>query len=108
MVTAALTVFFLLIAGHYVVDFGLHSDWVARNKARKVGVGVWGHVLTAHASMQGLSVYLATQSLNLAVAELVAHWLIDFSKCEGKLSFHQDQLLHVVCRITWYVIYLTT
>jgi hypothetical protein len=30
---------------------------------------------------------------------LVAHWLIDYLKSAGVTNFHQDQLLHVACKI---------
>jgi hypothetical protein len=34
-----------------------------------------------------------------ALAEFILHWLIDFAKCERWTNFHQDQSLHLVCKL---------
>lgn len=98
-----MTNLFLLIAGHYVVDFGLQSDWMAKNKVPGQS-GVWIHVLAAHCFMQGLTVYLVTQVLWLSLAEIVAHAAIDTLKGTGKIEFHSDQALHLVCRCAWWLL----
>lgn len=106
-------VFFAMLCAHALVDFSLQTEWIAKNKNRNaVPVGyvaalhgpmqlVWPHVLTAHALMHGGAVWLATGSTLMGVCETVAHWLIDFCKCEKLYGIHMDQALHVGCKLLW-------
>lgn len=98
-------IFFMLIAGHYLADFALQSDFLAQAKNRNTQVGkvFWPHALMAHSSIHGLVVGLITGSLLLAVAETVTHWLIDFYKCEEKISLRLDQALHIACKVIYVV-----
>ena len=103
--------FFKLIVAHVFVDFSLQSDLMgkAKNKnnesyPRLVGEGYvpyWPYWLTAHAVIHGGAVYLATGSLLFGCIEIIAHWIIDFAKCEKWTNTNQDQLLHVLCKIIY-------
>jgi hypothetical protein len=98
--------FFLLIAAHFLLDFPLQSDIVAINKNRNAKTKMqesipWWYFLTAHAFCHGLAVALITQSLWLALAETLLHFIIDFFKCEKYYSIHFDQSLHLMCKIAW-------
>lgn len=96
---------FLLLAYHYVADFSLQGDWMARNKMPGRGAfPYWFHVMLAHCMIQALGVYLATNSVGLALGELAAHLVIDYSKCRNWIDFNVDQLLHILCKIAWFVI----
>ena len=109
---------FRLLCGHALADFCLQSEWVARNKNRHASPAgydpklhgakqcVWPYVLTAHALTHGLAVYLATGLLALGLAETVAHWLIDFFKCERWYGIHIDQGLHLACKVAWLILAL--
>ena len=105
--TEFFTLFFLLIAGHALADFVLQSDVMAMGKNRHSDIHVgkgknfpsWQYWLGAHTLIHGGVVCLVTQSLALGVLETLLHSIIDFLKCEGKLTFHQDQLLHLICKI---------
>lgn len=111
-----ITLIFKLLAGHALADYALQTDWVAKNKNRHaIPVGynpelhgpmqtVWPYVLSSHALIHGLMVYAATGSVVLAYAETVAHWLIDFGKCEKWYGIHTDQALHVACKVMWIAI----
>ncbi len=106
-------VLFALLCGHALVDFSLQTEWIAKNKNRHaIPSGyvralhgpmqtVWPHVLTAHALMHGGAVWLATGSTMMGVYETIAHWLIDFGKCERWYGIHADQGLHVACKLVW-------
>ncbi len=103
---------FWLLVGHAVGDFGLQSDWMARYKNRHMqGQSVfsakpeliWLEVLSAHCLIHAGAVALATGSVLLGLLEFVAHWLIDFCKCEDYFGFHTDQCLHIACKILWFV-----
>lgn len=103
---------FLMICAHALADFPLQGEFIAKAKNRhtpafNVPPGqkpqkVWLHALTAHALIHGGFVYLITGSLALGLAETVAHWLIDFGKCENWYGIHVDQGLHIGCKIAWW------
>lgn len=89
--------FFILIMVHYLCDFSLQNDFVAKFKAIKINGEynpIWYHCLTAHCAIHSLGVYVVTKSLWLAAIMFVTHFIIDQSKCLNKLTFNQDQLLH--------------
>lgn len=103
------TLLFLLVAGHALADFVLQNEVMAMGKNRHSSVHQkrgphfppWPYWLGAHTLIHGAVVYLLTHSLLLALAETLLHSLIDFLKCEGKLNFHQDQLLHLLCKVAY-------
>ena len=105
--TEIFTLLFLLIAGHALADFVLQNDVMAKGKSRHHEIHkdrgkhfpVWQYWLGAHTLIHGAVVLLITDSLLLALLETLLHTIIDFLKCERKLSFHQDQLLHLLCKI---------
>jgi len=103
---------FLLFAGHFLADFPLQGEYVAKMKSRhyvpehipqgQTPTSVWFYALTAHAFIHGLAVYLITQSLLWGTYQVITHWIIDFMKCENLLNPHQDQLLHYwMLILTW-------
>lgn len=105
--------FFLLCLGHFVADYPLQSDFIAKGKNRwrpvdpaSIPMGqtpqtVWPWVLTAHAATHAAAVFLITQSALLAALELIVHWAIDYGKCANRYGIHMDQGLHVACKAAW-------
>lgn len=108
--------FFKLLIGHAFADFALQNDYVAKFKQRyhptppPTGQYIppllqynphWFWVLGAHALMHGGVVWIITGRVEFALTEVVAHAWIDFSKCEGKINYHVDQFLHVVCKVLY-------
>lgn len=89
-----------LLMGHYVADFGLQNEFTAKFKVPG-SAPFWFHVMISHCAIQALPVLLITGLWYLAVAEFVAHFVIDYCKCIGKLTFNQDQALHITCKIAW-------
>lgn len=89
--------FFLLVAVHFLCDFSLQNDFIAQAKNHKTTLGseYWYWVLPAHGFIHGLGVYLVTGSVIYGLIEVVAHSLIDYSKCDGHLDFNADQFLHL-------------
>lgn len=106
--------FWWLVVGHAFGDFVAQGEAMAmgKNRHRPAGVGppagrffpAWPYWMSAHALMHGAAVALATQSVPLGVAEAVAHWGIDFGKCEDWYGFHMDQALHILCKVAWVVL----
>lgn len=88
-------ILWLLIIGHFFVDYCLQSDWIAKNK------GTDFYAMLGHTSAHALFVYLVTGSYVLASAELICHTFIDTLKCDGRINIHKDQCLHIVCKVAW-------
>jgi hypothetical protein len=111
MSDAVLTLAFWLLVAHFVADYPLQGDTTAREKNRHSTTELQKHVpwfywLTAHALMHGGAVALITGWLTLGAAETLAHWLIDFGKCERWYSIHADQALHLGCKVVWLLVAL--
>lgn len=92
-----------LLVAHVIADYPLQGDFLAKAKNRFIPLAgaPWYHALGAHALIHGGFVAAITGSLWLGLAEFVCHALIDDSKCAGRLTFNQDQLLHVSCKVAW-------
>jgi hypothetical protein len=98
------SLFLQLLIGHALCDYPLQGDFIGKFKSHRVaspipGAIIWWHLLSAHCLIHSGAVWIVTGSATLAVVELVAHWLIDYLKSAGVTNFHQDQLLHVACKI---------
>ena len=95
-----------LLAAHVFADFvfqgAVMATWKNRHKKHPTPCPCWAVWLTAHAVVNAACVFYVTQSLGLAIAEFILHWLIDLAKCEGQLGPHRDQLLHVICKVTYW------
>ena len=98
-----ISMLFLMIAGHYLADYPLQGDFLAKAKNRNTEVGKehWKHALVAHSMIHALPVAFVTGSVFLALAEAVVHGLTDYAKCEGKLSLNQDQAIHLTSKVVW-------
>jgi hypothetical protein len=104
-----------MLVGHSLADYPLQSEWMvhAKNRHNKQPSSsskrpdlIWIHVLTAHAFIHGGMVALFTQNLWLGLAEVIAHWFIDFGKSEDWYGFHTDQMLHISCKVVWAICWL--
>lgn len=94
---------FWLIVLHAICDYPLQGDFLAKAKNRAAPIsGVpWWQALGAHAAIHAGAVMLITGVIWLALLEFLAHCLIDDAKCRGRLSFNQDQGLHLACKVAW-------
>jgi len=111
----SLAVFFALLIGHAICDFPLQGPFLAAAKNRHTPVptpkggeplprNVWAYALSAHSLIHAAPVWLITGSATLALVEVVLHWIIDYSKCEGCMHFGADQLFHVLCKLGYAVV----
>ena len=110
-----------LLAGHALMDYALQTDPMAVCKCRRSNHPLqqsvpWYYWMTAHALLHGATVGVLIRwgygdlwgdavwnlALGFAVAETIAHWLIDYGKCEKFISIHTDQALHVLCKVAWW------
>jgi hypothetical protein len=94
---------FLMIVGHYLADYPLQGDFLAKAKNRNTDVGKehWVHALTAHSMIHAGMVAVVTGNMWLGLAEAMVHGLTDFLKCEGKLTLNQDQAIHLLSKVVW-------
>lgn len=93
-----------LLALHFLFDFPLQGDFLARGKNHRAPLpGVpWWVCLGAHAFLQGAGVALILP-VPFALAEMAAHFAIDWCKSEGLLgsgetAFIRDQGAHIWLR----------
>jgi hypothetical protein len=109
-----LVLFFAFLIGHALGDYPLQGKFLAIRKNRHIKMvdytgetpgTLWVYCLSAHALVHAGIVWLILEAFHLpyapeiALAELILHWLIDFAKCERWTNFHADQALHVVCKV---------
>lgn len=103
---------FAMFIGHALADYPLQGSFLAAGKNRNgdcsiffggsaVPKGLWIHALTAHALIHAGAIWVVTGSATLSVAEFFIHWIIDFIRCEDRISFTTDQLLHYSCKIVY-------
>lgn len=91
--------FLKLLAGHFVADYPLQSDFIANGKKRPGLYGVpWYYTLSGHAATHAVAVYLVTGSMVPSLVEFAAHFVIDTLKCEKLIGIHTDQWLHIGCK----------
>lgn len=107
-------IFWLLVA-HAVADFSLQIDAMAKGKNRHNKttpppgakfVPCWPYWLSAHALIHGGAVAMVLD-WRFGIAETIAHWLIDFGKCENRYGVHYDQLMHMCCKVIWLTLFVT-
>jgi hypothetical protein len=96
----------LLLAGHALCDYPLQGDFLAKGKNPRLPLpGVpWYQCMAAHALIHAGMVYLITRSTTFASLEFVVHFWTDYAKCEGKLTFNQDQAIHYAFKVLWAVL----
>jgi hypothetical protein len=106
------SVLLLLVFGHLVADYPAQNTFLAigKNKFRdeeateKYKHYPWWYVLGVHAGIHAGFVLLFTGSAALCVAEFLVHFKIDMTKNEGRISFLQDQSLHYLCKLAWWLL----
>lgn len=79
----------------------------AKNPNHALGRDVWWVVLPLHAFIHGAFVYLITGSLILGLAEVMIHSVVDLSKCYQRITFAQDQAIHLGCKVLWAILACT-
>jgi hypothetical protein len=108
---AAGAVFFALLITHAIGDFALQGSFLSQAKNRNADLSayfpsgpprsLWWNALLAHALIHAGGVWLVTGYIVLAFAELFLHGLIDYAKCQNKISFATDQTLHRACKVVY-------
>lgn len=102
-------IMFALFIAHALADYPLQGDFLskAKNPAAPIPGVPWQQAMMAHALIHAGAVWLITGMWWLGVAEFFAHWITDYSKCRGRLSFDEDQAIHFTCKVAWAAIAVT-
>ena len=114
-VAAGAVLFFALCIGHSVADFPLQGSFLAAAKDRHQhppGIDpndsgrrrIWIYAMSAHCCVHAGFVWMITGNWKLGVAEFIAHWIIDFLKCEGLTNFDVDQALHLLTKLVFVIL----
>lgn len=96
-----------MLVAHCLADYPLQGDFLAAAKNhRKPVPGVpWALALGAHSCIQAGAVWFVTDSLFCGVLEFFLHWGIDYQKSEQRITFAQDQALHIGCKFFYLFMY---
>ncbi len=83
----------LLLACHFIGDFGFQSKWMAENKGKSWEINFY-HVATYTA----VFIILAKISLAAVIILMVSHFFIDLLSSHWKVIKHtwMDQFLHLL------------
>lgn len=98
----ALGLFLMLAMGHFLGDFALQSDRMAREKCPGDDVTLpfyWW--LVSHAAIHGFLVGMITGVPMLGLGEWVAHALTDIGKCRRCYHLSGDQAIHLATKLCW-------
>lgn len=103
MVASFLLVFGVLLFFHFLADFPLQGEFLAKAKNHRDPIPhiPWWYALTAHSFIHAGFVFLATGSVVCFLGELISHIVIDHTKCEGEITFERDQFLHIILKLVW-------
>lgn len=103
--------FFLLLFGHFLADFPLQNNYVAKMKNRELNpTSTWPLVMFGHCMIHAGIVFIITGSLALGIFQLFTHFAIDTLRCscvfgEGDRAVWLDQFLHVTVLVVTALIF---
>lgn len=102
-INSPLILLLLLLFAHFLADFPWQGDFLSKAKNASAPIpGVpWYTAMSAHCGIQAGFVGVLTGSVVLAALEFMAHFAIDYAKCRNLISFNQDQLAHIACKLLW-------
>lgn len=89
--------FCLLAFAHFLADYPLQGDFLskAKNHTAPIAGVPWYQAMAAHCGIHAGLVGLITGSIWLAWFEFVVHFITDYCKCRGLISYDIDQLIHL-------------
>jgi hypothetical protein len=95
-----------LIFAHFLFDYPLQADFLAKGKnpVNPLPNIPWYHCMIAHAFMHAAAVYFITNRLLFGFVEFVIHFVVDVEKCKGTIDYTQDQLLHILFKISYAIL----
>lgn len=97
------TAFWAMLAAHFFLDYAGQGDFMAKAKNHMTpipGVSSTG-VLVAHSYLHGFAVGAITGSFAMGLGEALIHAATDRAKCAGRISFEEDQAIHIAAKCVW-------
>lgn len=98
---------FAMFIGHALADYPLQGDWLSKAKNPSInlikGETIWPLAMASHCSIHAGMVWVITGSAMLAVCEFCCHFIIDYMKCEDLIGYNTDQMLHLLCKVMWFL-----
>lgn len=89
--------FIYLLAAHYLADYPLQADFIAREKNKRLAkLNASTFILFLHCFIHAFLVYVITKSWLAFFIMLTSHYVIDLAKNNDMIDFMTDQLLHIV------------
>lgn len=102
---ATFYLFLALLGGHLIGEFPLQPVAMLNGKSadRSPLHGIpWQFWMLGHCATHGVIVAHITHNPLLGLLETAAHFILDHAKCtNSQITYWQDQLLHVWCKIVW-------
>ncbi|TXH15674.1 MAG: DUF3307 domain-containing protein [Hyphomicrobiaceae bacterium] len=94
-----------LFGAHFLADYPLQGDFLAKakNSVNPIPGVPWVHAMLAHSFIHGAAVAFLTGIWWLAPLEAAIHFVVDDAKCRGRITYHQDQLIHLACKLVWWL-----
>ena len=92
---------------HALTDYALQPEWMGSHKRPHQPQDLdkhlepWWWSMGAHGLLNGLGVWVITQSVLLGVLETAVHFLLDTAKAQGDLTMQQDQYGHWASKVGW-------
>lgn len=91
--------FFILLSAHFLADFPLQGEWMAKEKYNVFKTPIGTIALFAHAFIHALVLGTIACSLGYNFELFfwtvgVTHFFIDYGKIKEKYGVYEDQLLH--------------
>lgn len=115
MMEQAIILFAILLLCHFLADFPLQGEYVAKNKSPLSGTPEWRYILFSHGFIHGgltlivLLYFGVVPMIALVVSgiEVALHCWIDARKCRLNLTYLEDQALHILTKAAIALITLT-
>ena len=92
--------FLKLAIAHFFFDYPGQGDFLAKAKNHTAPIpGVpWYQALIAHSAIQAGAVWYLTGDPLFGCVEFCIHAITDYYKCDGRISYNVDQLIHLTCK----------
>jgi hypothetical protein len=92
-----------LLGAHALADYPWQGPYLAlgKNRYAEQKHPEWWHLMAAHCAIHAALAALVLGVWWVALFEFGFHWLTDNSKCAGKITYNEDQFIHVFCKATW-------
>lgn len=105
MIADPIILLMVLVAGHFFFDFAGQGEFMsfAKNTAKPMeDVPSW-LILFGHASIHAAFVAVVTGYWIVGAIELFVHFVTDWAKCAGRLTFERDQYRHLNCKFYYWM-----